>query len=99
MEEQKKSTLAGWFASPEGEYVLRWEQSQFDSAVEDVFGFNAVQVGLRQFDLLRQSRIALHTRLGTDPASDLVADGGALPLASGSIDLVVLPHVDRKSVV
>lgn len=93
MEEQKKSTLAGWFASPEGEYVLRWEQSQFDSAVEDVFGFNAVQVGLRQFDLLRQSRIALHTRLGTDPASDLVADGGALPLASGSIDLVVLPHV------
>ncbi len=93
MEAQKKSTLADWFATPKGEYVLRWEQAQFDSAVEDVFGFNAVQIGLPQTDLLRQNRIALHTRLGPDPASDLVADSGALPLASGSIDLVVLPHV------
>ena len=93
MEAKQKSTLSDWFATPKGEYVLRWERAQFDSAVEDVFGFNAVQIGLPQFDLLRQSRIALHTHLGIDPASDLVADSGALPLASGSIDLVVLPHV------
>ena len=93
MEAQKKSTLCDWFATPKGEYVLRWEQGQFDSAVEDVFGFNAVQVGLPQFDLLRQNRIPLRTRVGLDPASDLVADCGALPLASGSVDLVVLPHV------
>ena len=93
MEAQKKSTLSDWFATPKGEYVLRWEQSQFDSAVEDVFGFNAIQVGLPQLDLLRQNRIPLRTRVGLDPASDLVADCGALPLASGSVDLVVLPHV------
>lgn len=93
MEAQKKSTLADWFATPKGRYVLQWEQAQFDSAVEDVFGFNAVQIGLPQFDLLRQSRIALHTRLGSESGNDLVADSGALPLASGSIDLVVLPHV------
>ena len=93
MEAQKKSTLCDWFATPKGEYVLRWEQGQFDSAVEDVFGFNAVQVGLPQLDLLRQNRIPLRTRVGLDPASDLVADCGALPLASGSVDLVVLPHV------
>ncbi len=93
MEAQQKSTLSDWFATPKGEYVLRWEQAQFDSAVEDVFGFNAVQIGLPQFDLLRQNRIALRTRLGSDPASDLVADSGALPLASGSVDLVLLPHV------
>lgn len=93
MEAQKKSTLSDWFATPKGEYVLRWEQAQLDSAVEDVFGFNAVQIGLPQFDLLRQNRIALHTHLGIDPACGLVADSGALPLASGSIDLVVLPHV------
>ena len=98
MEAQQKSTLSDWFATPKGEYVLRWERAQFDSAVEDVFGFNAVQIGLPQFDLLRQNRIALRTRLGADPASDLVADSGALPLASGSIDLVVLPHVLEFSV-
>ena len=93
MEAQQKSNLADWFATPKGEYVLRWEQAQFDSAVEDVFGFNAVQVGLPQFDLLRQNRIPLRTRVGLDAASDLVADSGALPLASGSVDLVALPHV------
>ena len=93
MEAQQKSTLSDWFATPKGEYVLRWEQGQFDSAVEDVFGFNAVQVGLSQFDLLRQNRIPLRTRVGLDPVGDLVADSGALPLASGSVDLVVLPHV------
>ena len=95
MEAQQKSTstLSDWFSTPKGAYVLRWEQGQFDSAVEDVFGFNAVQVGLPQFDLLRQSRIALRTRVGLDPAGDLLADSGALPLASGSVDLVVLPHV------
>lgn len=93
MEAQQKSTLSDWFATPKGEYVLRWEQVQFDSAVEDVFGFNAVQVGLSQFDLLRQNRIPLRTRVGRDPAGELVADSGALPLATGSVDLVVLPHV------
>ena len=73
--------------------MLRWEQAQFDSAVEDVFGFNAIQVGQPQLDFLRQNRIALRTRIGVDPACDLLADSGALPLATGSIDLVVLPHV------
>jgi SAM-dependent methyltransferase len=93
VEAQQKSNLTDWFASPRGEYVLRWEQSQFDSAVEDVFGFNAVQVGQPQLDFLRQNRIALHTRVGLDPGCDLLADSGALPFATGSIDLVALPHV------
>jgi hypothetical protein len=93
VEEQKKSNLADWFATPKGEYVLRWEQTQFDSAVEDVFGFNSVQIGLPGHDFLRQNRIPLRTRVGLDPASDLVADSGALPLATGSVDLAVLPHV------
>jgi len=73
--------------------VLRWEQSQFDSAVEDVFGFNAIQVGQPQLDLLRQNRIALRTRVGVDPACELIADSVALPLATASIDLVALPHI------
>ena len=93
MEAQQKSNLADWFETPKGEYVLRWERSQFESAVEDVFGFNAVQIGLPRVDLLRQNRIPLRTRLGLDLESDLLADSGALPLATGSVDLVVLPHV------
>jgi SAM-dependent methyltransferase len=93
VEPQQKSNLAEMFATPRGEYLLRWEQAQFDSAVEDVFGFNAVQVGLPQIDLLRQNRIALRTSVGPGRESDLIADSGALPFATGSIDLVLLPHV------
>jgi SAM-dependent methyltransferase len=93
VEAPQKSNLAEWFATPKGEYVLGWEQAQFDSAVEDVFGFNAVQLGLPQIDFLRHNRIAFRSRVGRDPAIDLVADCNALPLATGSIDLLVLPHV------
>src|SRR3989304_6194451 len=42
----QKATISDWFDSPSGRYVLAWETAQFDSAVDDVFGFNAVQVGL-----------------------------------------------------
>ena len=87
------STLADWFATARGAYVLRWEQGQFDSAVEDVFGFNAVQIGLPHLDLLRQNRIPLRTRVGLDPLCELRADPECLPLTTASIDLVTLPHV------
>jgi SAM-dependent methyltransferase len=93
VEAQQKSTLSEWFTTPKGDYILHWEQAQFNSAVEDVFGFNAVQVGLPQVDLLRQNRIPLRTHVGLESASELVADSGALPLATGSVDLVLLPHV------
>jgi SAM-dependent methyltransferase len=85
--------LSKWFHTPAGRYILDWEQGQFDSAVDDVFGFNAVQIGLPGIDFLRQSRIALKVRAGLDAGCTLVAENGRLPLASQSIDLVVLPHV------
>jgi SAM-dependent methyltransferase len=89
----EKSMLSKWFHTPAGRYVLEWEQGQFDSAVEDVFGFNAVQVGLPELDFLRESRIALKVRAGIDSGCTLMTEAGRLPLASQSIDLVVLPHV------
>jgi len=85
--------LAGFLRQPAGRYVLEWEQGQFDSAVEDVFGYNAVQVGLSELDFLRESRIALKVHAGMDPGAGLVTDAERLPLASQSIDLVLLPHV------
>jgi SAM-dependent methyltransferase len=85
--------LSPWFNTPRGRYILDWERSQFDSSVEDVFGFNAVQVGLPEFDLLRQNRIPLKACAGVDVGCTLVAQPWQLPLASQSIDLLVLPHV------
>jgi SAM-dependent methyltransferase len=89
----QESPLAAWFESPKGAYVLDWERGQFDSAVEDVFGFKAVQVGLPSIDFLRANRIALRFTVGAEAGCAIVADPRHLPLASQSVDLVVLPHV------
>jgi SAM-dependent methyltransferase len=85
--------FADWFDTPKGEYVLGWEWRQFDAAVEDVFGFNAVQIGLPALDFLRESRIPLRIRAGLDEECGLRSEPAQLPLASQSIDLLVLPHV------
>jgi len=73
--------------------VLDWELAQFDSAVDDVFGFRAVQIGLPEVDFLRQNRIPYRFTLALEPGAALAADPLQLPLASQSVDLVVLPHV------
>src|SRR5512134_1393092 len=87
------STLPDWLASAKGAYVLGWERAQFDSAVEDVFGYNALQIGLPGIDFLRANRIALRVTAGLAPGCGLRTDPNHLPLASQSMDLVVLPHV------
>src|ERR1700716_3907184 len=88
-----RSSLSGWLSTPQGGYVLDWELAQFDSAVEDVFGFRAVQIGLPELDFLRQNRIPYRFSLALEPGAALAADPLQLPLASQSVDLVVLPHV------
>lgn len=85
--------LSDWFETPRGRYVFGWEQRQFDNAVDDIFGFHAVQVGLPGLDFLRENRIPLHVTAGREAGCSLRADPAHLPLASHSVDLVVLPHV------
>lgn len=61
--------------------------------VGDVFGFNALQIGLTQIDFLENNRIPLKLRIGEQgDALDLVCDLPELPFASNSIDLIVLAH-------
>ncbi|MGE5470853.1 MAG: class I SAM-dependent methyltransferase [Bacteroidota bacterium] len=85
--------LLRWLESAQGHYVLDWEQAMFDQAVADVFGFNALQIGLPQFDFLRTNRIPLRQKAGPTGPVDVRCDFTALPFAGQSIDLVVLPHV------
>src|SRR5207249_9434304 len=68
----ERSSLSGWFGTPQGAYVLGWELAQFDSAVDDVFGFRAVQVGLPEVDFLRQNRSGFRFSLALEP---VVAEG------------------------
>lgn len=85
--------LDAWLASPTGRYVLDWEQQQLDAVVVDIFGFNALQIGLPQGDFLRANRIPLRQKAGSFGTVDVRCDCAALPFASASIDLVVLPHI------
>lgn len=93
MSTQPPPAAAGWFATPLGQYVLEREQAYFDQAVADVFGYNAVQLGMHGTDFLRASRIPFRCHVGSSAPAALVADFRDLPLASGSIDLALLPHV------
>lgn len=65
----------------------------FDAAVADLFGFNALQVGMASVDLLRNCRIPFRFRAGAAEGVTLHCDSVHLPFATGSTDLVVLPHV------
>lgn len=97
--------LQEWLASPAGRYLRAWEQAQFDSAVADLFGYHALQLGQPSFDTLAQNRMP-HRWLGLmatehpAPQADLPAlaraalltDFAALPFPENSLDLVALPH-------
>ncbi|MBI2771068.1 MAG: methyltransferase domain-containing protein [Burkholderiales bacterium] len=86
-----------WFETPPGQYLLAWEQAEFDRALPDIFGYHALQLGLPELDTLRTNRMP-HKWLAlrepqpgrTRPA--LMADFSALPFEEASLDLVVLPH-------
>ncbi len=102
MSEKPSSTdaLATWLATPPGQYLLAWEQSQLDRVVADLFGFHALQLGLPELDALRSNRMP-HRWVSLDRADQagappravaLLAHGDALPFPERSLDLVVLPH-------
>lgn len=88
--------LSDWLQTPLGQYVLAWEQEKYDQAVADVFGYFAIQVGLRDADLLRANRISHRFRCDDGPLDariGVTAQLHQLPFAASSVDLVVLPHV------
>lgn len=84
-----------WLNSALGQYLQQEEQVLYDQAVVDMFGFNALQMGCLQMDLLRNSRIPSRyksTESTTESAPDLCCSDDFLPLADMSLDLLLLPH-------
>ncbi len=54
---EKSTGLTEWFQTPPGQYLLGWEQAQFDLAVADLFGYNALQLGLSELQALQANRM------------------------------------------
>src|SRR5258705_6713561 len=87
------NTLQDWFATPLGQYLLEKERAYLDDVSPDIFGFHALQLGLPEFDLLRESRIAHRMKVAPWGEVQLRAKCHELPIATQSIDLALLPHV------
>ena len=92
--------MPSWLQTPLGEYLLAWELARLDVMLADIFGYNALQVGLGQADLLRASRMPLHvcaargaeSSAGLSSRLTVACSEAALPFAGASLDLVVLAH-------
>lgn len=96
-------SLGPWLDTPAGNYVRAWQQARLDLLTADIFGFNAMQIGLPQINALQANRMPnkwltdTHLPSGNDDGTRspivVVHDFAELPFASQSLDLVVLPHV------
>ena len=94
--------LDTWLELPAGRYIRDWEEALLAKMTVDIFGFNALQIGLPQIDALAASRMPHQwcsnsdlTNLTAENASRVVVihDFSELPFETQSIDLIVLPHV------
>lgn len=93
--------LQDWFQTPAGQYLLEWEHQQLESAVADIFGYHALQLGVPELAGLQANRMP-HRWMAVQHAGaaqgeglqtvDLLTDFAALPFPACSLDLVVLPH-------
>ena len=92
----RDNAAAEWFDGPLGARVLREETSLARVALDDVFGFELLQVGIWGPDrhLLAGARTQHTTLLAptSSPGATLCAPLASLPFAADSIDAVFLPH-------
>jgi SAM-dependent methyltransferase len=87
------NTLNDWFATTQGQYLLGREQAFFDHSVTDIFGYNALQLGLPEREFLRTSRMPLRVVAGREAGVQVRLNMDELALECASLDLVLLPHV------
>lgn len=50
-------SLQHWLGTAPGRYLLAWEQARLDQAVANLFGFNALQLGLPELQALQANRM------------------------------------------
>jgi SAM-dependent methyltransferase len=99
-------TLDPWLQQGAGGYVRDWAKSQYQSALADIFGYHALQLGASSLNTLASSRIP-HRWCAVDMADDkqstFYATASALPFFESKIDLITLPftldlHSDPETV-
>jgi SAM-dependent methyltransferase len=82
--------FSDWLATPLGQYLTRCERLWLEHTVSNIFGFVAVQLDVPELDALAFNRMPHRWRLGW--RGEVRCEDEQLPLASQSVDLLVLPH-------
>jgi SAM-dependent methyltransferase len=93
----RHSFLGSWWHSATGQNLLAAESELLGEALEDVFGWELLQVGEwgRGRELLARSRTRHQTIISTDAhegSADVIGRPSQLPVNSDSVDAVILPH-------
>lgn len=95
--QDRDAALSRWWSSPLGRALLAAESELLGAALEDVFGWELLQVGawgtarelLAGSRARRQSLVSLPAFAG---GADILARPSQLPLISDCIDAALLPH-------
>lgn len=94
--------LCRWYATPLGRQLAEAEKRQLDSVLPTLFGYHLVQIGQYcESAMLQASKVSHCSVMQTSAQTDvdsmtdsrLTAQPHALPLASDSVDVVILNHV------
>jgi len=95
---ESSPALSSWQSSALGRAVVAAEARLLAECCDDVFGLELLQVGAwgRERELVRSSRVRRQTVIASQADGvqlpDIVASAAVLPICSGSIDAVLLPH-------
>ena len=93
----RHSFLGSWWQSATGQNLLAAEAELLGEALEDVFGWELLQVGEwgRGRELLAKARTRRQTIISTDSfqgSADVIGRPSQLPVTSDCVDAVILPH-------
>lgn len=99
MHSELRRGLHRWFSNCPGRLVLEAEIELLNEILPNLFGYHLLQVGrIADADLLSSSRILHRVLVGVDeetmecPYSYLQGSPEALPIASDSVDVLLLAH-------
>jgi SAM-dependent methyltransferase len=93
----RDAALAAWWQGAIGSGLLRAESDLLSEALEDVFGWELLQVGAwgAARELICNARTRRQTMLSPlelSQGADVIARPAQLPVVSDSVDAVLLPH-------
>ena len=87
--------IADWFSSPLGKHVLSTEEAILSQLLPRMFGYHLVQLSIQERQLYQSSRIQSKYSISVEKngCAGIVAAPSSIPLASDSVDVILLHHL------